>query len=75
MRKQPEGMCTHGMQSTEGLRQSEPTFSAIAAVALEKLCFGNDFNASIVHQGPISKKQGHPDAADMCGIRFLQGEK
>ena len=67
----------HGIYGSSALRNAETTFSTVVASTLEKLCYGGDWNASIVHQGPVQKKpktSGNPDTADLLGFRYLQSQ-
>ena len=67
--------CIHGIQSSKSLRMCELITLLYNTIALEKLCFGQNFNASIVHQGPVRKKprtQGNPDTADMLAVKVLE---
>lgn len=64
----------NGILSSEPLCSCETSFSAIFTMTLDKLCFGQNFDASIIHQGPVRKKaktQGNPDTADMLAVRII----
>ena len=71
--------CTHGMLSTKALQETELAYTAIYAVALDRLVFGEPQYANsgiVAHQGPVRKKarvQGNPEAADLLGIRRVMG--
>lgn len=63
-----------GIRASKSLCQSEPSYSMLVSSALDKLCFGLSFDASIEHQGPVRKKRrtsGNPDTADMLGFRLV----
>lgn len=67
----------HGICGSSALRDAETTFSTVVASTLQNLCYGGDWDASIVHQGPVRKRpktSGNPDTADMLGFRYLQSQ-
>lgn len=51
----------YSIQSYKTLRACELSFSTLVNLALDNMCFGRDFSASILHQGPMRKKQEHKE--------------
>ena len=61
----------HGISATKSLQESELALSSLFSVAINLLlCSGPDLDAMLVHQGPVPRKEGNPDSADLLGVRL-----
>lgn len=85
LKMREESIGEFGISSSLAICRTELPFSALFAVALDRLCFSGVWSSygAILHQGPVRKRKkkndtvtkDNPEAADMLGVMLKDGPR